>query len=409
MTYPTQISVREAIAILQHHAPRLEAETVALHHAYGRVLARDLTSRVDHPSVDNSALDGYACRAADTVGASRDAPINLKVVGDVPAGSFFVGEVGPGQAVSIYTGAPVPPGADAIIRVEDTERAGDEVRLFAPASGGDVRPRGQDFNKGEVHLQRGLTLNAASVGVAAAMGYAELEVARKPRVGILATGDEVVAPGVTLKKGQVYNSNTFSVAGLVRAAGAEPVVLDHVADDPAKLAAAVTQAGDLELLLTSGGVSMGKYDFVRDLLFDDGEVYFWKVAMKPGGPALFGRWRGLPVLGLPGNPVSSMVSFLVLARAFLNRATLSSDPLPYRRRLKVTAGVNLKGAGAKETFARVKLVEGESGLEAVSTGNQSSGVLTSMLAADALAVIPPHTVYGVGDALEVVRLEPYLR
>ena len=409
MTYPTQISVLEAIHILQNQAPQLSAETVPLLHAYGRVLAQDLASRVDHPSVDNSALDGYACRAADTVGATRDKPVKLNVIGDVPAGSFLEGEVGPGQAVSIYTGAPVPKGADAIIRVEDTARVGDEVTLFAPANENDIRPKGQDFHTGDVHLKRGRVLDAASVGLAASMGYAELSVARKPRVGILATGDEVIAPGTELKAGQVYNSNTFSVAGLIRAAGAKPVVLEHVTDDPVKLAAALERVGEIDLLLTSGGVSMGKYDFVRDLLFEGGEVYFWKIAMRPGGPALFGRWRGLPVLGLPGNPVSSMVAFLVLAKAFLNRATLCSEGLPYWQRSNATAGVKLSGAGAKETFARVKLVEGEAGLEAVSTGNQSSGVLTSMLAADAFAVIPPHTNYEPGDKLEVIRLEPYLR
>ena len=409
MTYPTQISVLEAIQILQDRAPTLPTETVPLLQAYGRVLAQSLASRVDHPSVDNSALDGYACRAADTLAATRDSPVRLSVVGDVPAGSFFKGEVTEGQAVSIYTGAPVPSGADAIIRVEDTAREGDQVLLFTPASPGDIRPLGQDFRTGEVHLTRGLTLDAASVGVAASMGYASLKVTRRPRVGVLATGDEVVAPGTPLAAGQIYNSNTFSVAGLVLAAGAEPVVLEHVADDPAKLAAAVAAAGDLDLLLTSGGVSMGRYDFVRDLLFDHGEVYFWKVAQRPAGPVLFGRWRELPVLGLPGNPVSSMVAFLILAKAFLSRATLSAQILPYHRRLTVTAGVRLKGAGAKETFSRVRLVAAQSGLSAVSTGNQSSGVLTSMLAADALAVVPPQTSYEPGETVEVISLEPYLR
>ena len=240
------------------------------------------------------------------------------------------------------------------------------------------------------------------------MGYGELEVVRKPRVGILATGDEVIEPGETLRPGQVYNANTYSVAGLLRAAGAEPVVLPHVADDPAALAEAVAAAGGLELLLTSGGVSMGKYDFVRDLLFDDGEVFFWKVAQKPAGPVLFGSWQDLPVLGLPGNPVSSMIAFLILGWAFLHRASGRSDALPYHQREAATAAVTLKGAGFKETFTRVKLVQGEKGLAAQSTGNQSSGVLTSMLHADALAMIPPHTVYGPGDRLEVIRLASFL-
>jgi len=409
-SYPTQISVSEAISILQQHAPQLGSEKVSLLNAYGRVLARDLASKVDHPSHDNSALDGYACRAEDTREASKENPVQLNVIGDVPAGSLFSEEVGAGQAVSIYTGAPIPAGADAIIRVEETKREGDGVLLFAPANPSDIRPLGQDIRKGETYLERGTMLNAASVGVAAAMGHAELEIIKRPKIGILATGDEVIEPGQPLRAGQVYNSNTYSVTGLVRAAGAEAIVLKNVEDDPEKLLTAVRSAGDLDLLLTSGGVSMGKYDFVRDLLFDDGTVHFWKVAQKPAGPVLFGEWEGLPVLGLPGNPVSSMIAFILLGRTFLHAATGRTDKLPYHTRVQATAGMRLKGAGFKETFARVKLAPHEDGtLLAVSTGNQSSGVQTSMLLADALAVIPPHTTYIEGDGLEAIELDPYLR
>lgn len=404
MTYPTQIPVAEAISLLQDKAPTLPTQILPLLKTYGRVLAKDVVSLVDHPSHDNSALDGYACRAKDTLSASKENPVGLEVIGDVPAGSLFNGEVGAGHAVSIYTGAPIPKGADAIIRVEDTEQKGSKVLLYAPANSGDIRPLGQDFKAGEVHLRKGLLLDAASVGLAAAMGHAELVVSRKPRVGILATGDEVIEPGQPLRSGQVYNSNTFSIAGLVKAAGAEAIILDHVEDNQKKLAAAIEKAGDLDLLLTSGGVSMGKYDFVRDLLFDDGEVYFWKVTQKPAGPVLFGQWRDLPVLGLPGNPVSSMIAFIILARAFLDKAVGKVAPLPYHQRQSVVAGMRLKGAGFKETFTRVRLETQNTQVTAVSTGNQSSGVLTSMLFADALAVIPPHMVYEPGDEIEVIRL-----
>ena len=408
MIYPTQIAVTEAIRLLQDRAPKLATEPLPLLECYGRTLAEDVTSLVDHPSHDNSALDGYACRAEDTLGATKENPVKLELIGDIPAGSLFEGEVRTGQAVSIYTGAPIPKGANAIIRVEDTEQKNDSVLLYSPANPEDIRPLGQDFKTGDVHLKRGLVLDAASVGLAAAMGHAELQVSRKPRVGILATGDEVIAPGEPLRPGQVYNSNTFSVAGLLKAAGAEAIILEHVNDDQSALAEAIEKAGDLDLLLTSGGVSMGKYDFVRDLLFDDGEVYFWKVAQKPAGPVLFGQWRDLPVLGLPGNPVSSMIAFIILARAFLDKALRKMGPLPYYGRQKVVAGMKLKGAGFKETFTRVKLEARGTQLTALSTGNQSSGVLTSMLFADALAVIPPHTVYEVGDEVEVIRLESLL-
>jgi molybdopterin molybdotransferase len=181
-----------------------------------------------------------------------------------------------------------------------------------------------------------------------------------------------------------------------------------VRDDKTQLLKTLKQAGQLDLLLTSGGVSMGNYDFVRDLLFEEGEVYFWKVAMRPAGPVLFGRWQGLPVLGLPGNPVSSMIAFLLLAKAFLQISLGSTETLPYHQRLKAVAATNLKGAGFKENFARVRLEPRAAGLMASSTGNQSSGVLTSMLLADALAVVPANMNYQAGDGLEVIPLRPYL-
>lgn len=409
MSHQSQISVEEAIGTLSAAAPAPAQERAPLAGALGRVLAADLPSLVAHPSASDSALDGYACRAEDTLGASRERPVRLRVVGEVAAGRAFAGTVGPGEAVQLYTGAPVPEGADAVIRVEDTERQGEAVLLCAPASRADVRPRAQDFDAGEVLLERGQRLDAASLALAAAMGHAEVPVSRRPRVGVLATGDEVLSPGQALRPGQVYDANSAALAALVAAAGAEPVPLERVRDDVDALERALAASGPLELLLTSGGVSMGKHDVVRDLLFERGEVLFWKVAMRPAGPVLFGRWRGLPVLGLPGNPVSSVVAFLVLAKAFLNRALGSAEPLPYRRRLAAVAGEALAGAGFKEAFLRVRLAEREGVRQATLTGSQNSGVLRSLQLADALAVIPPHRAYGPGEALEVIPLEPYLR
>ena len=275
---------------------------------------------MDHPSCDNSALDGYACREEDTLGATEEKPVRLELVGDIPAGSVYEGEVGADEAVGIYTGAPVPSGANAIIGVEHTGQRsgqrGEEVWLNKPASKSDIRPRAQDLKKGEVYLRKGTRLTPSSIGVAASMGYPTFKVTRKPRVGILATGDEVIDPGEPIRDGQVYNSNAYSVANLIKQSGCVPVMLPKVEDNPEKLKGALEALGGVDLLITSGGVSMGKYDFVRDLLFDEGTVHFWKVAMKPGGPAMFGEWRGLPVFGLPGNPVSSMVVFYLTHQRF---------------------------------------------------------------------------------------------
>ena len=408
MDHKTQIGIEEAISIIQAQARGLGLERVPLSEAYGRTLAQTLTSLADHPNCDNSALDGYACRAADTLGASQDAPARLKVVGEVPAGRPFAGAVGPGAAVSIYTGAPVPEGADAIIGVERTKEDGDGVLLYAPASPGDIRPRAQDLRAGEVYLRAGTRLTPAAVGVAAAMGYADLEVVRAPRVGILSTGDEIVEPGVPLKNAQVYNSNAYSVAGLVKAAGGVPLVLPRALDTLSALHEGLKDVGGVDLLVTSGGVSMGKYDFVRDLLFGEGRVHFWKVAMRPGGPALFGEWRGLSVFGLPGNPVSSMVVFLLLTEAWFHKALGSTDPLLYHRRIHATARSPFKGAGFKEAFWRCVLEFGPHGPTVRTTGNQSSGILTSMLFANALAVVPPHGEVREGAGLEVIPLSLHL-
>ena len=400
--YPSQITLAEALATLQQRAPRLGAEQVALQKALDRTLAQDLKSPVNHPTLDNSALDGYACRAADTLGATPATPVTLRVVGDVPAGSIFSGEVGHGEAVGIYTGAPVPKGADAIIGVEFTEVSGEQVQLIRPANPNDIRPKAQDLRRGEVYLKRGQRLNEAAIGIAAAMGYADVPVVKRPRVGVLATGDELAEPGEPLRDGQVYNSNAYALAALVTRAGGEAVRLPNVKDDLRLLETSLAGL-ELDLLLTSGGVSMGRYDFVRDLVFGKGEVYFWKVAMKPGGPVLFGRYGELPLLGLPGNPVSSLVVFRLLGEAFLAAALGSTEPVPYHRRRPAYAATPFKGAGFKETFARVTLGYDAGGRTvAASTGNQSSGVLRSLLLADALAVIPPHTNVEVEERLEVI-------
>jgi molybdopterin molybdotransferase len=405
---PSQLSVAEAITCVQAHSRQLESEMVGLLAAHGRVLATDLASRVDHPSCDNSALDGYACRAVDTRGASREAPVRLHLIGDVPAGQHFAGRVGAGEAVGIYTGAPLPAGADAIIRVEDTEREDAQVTLFAPANPRDVRRAGEDFRSGTVLLKRGTRLSAAAVGVAATMGHAELPVARCARVGILATGDEVIEPGTPLHAGQVYNANSYAVAGLLKANGAEPVILPKLPDDLSAIAEAIDQLGGLDLLLTSGGVSMGRYDFVRDALFEQGTVHFWKVAQRPAGPVIFGEWRGLPVLGLPGNPVSSMIACLMLALPFIYRAHGDTTPIPYHRRLQARALTPLKGAGFKEVFARVKLVQAGDEFGVRATGAQGSHVISSMLHADALAIVPPHRQVAAGETVEVIPLARYL-
>ena len=407
MAHREDLTISEALEIVLVAADAMEREDVPLADALGRTLVADVRARADHPNVDNSALDGYACRAVDTGSATAEEPVRLHVIGEVPAGRPFDGTVGPREAVAIYTGGAVPRGADAIVPVEATAREGDVVALSRPARREDIRPRGQDLRTGDVGLHRGRRLDAASLALAAGMGQASVPVARRPRVGILATGSELVPPGGTLQPGQVYDANATGIAALVQAAGGEPHLLPRIPDDPAIIAETIRKGPAFDLLLTSGGVSMGRYDLVRDLMFDHGDVAFWKVSMKPGGPTLFGRFAGMPLLGLPGNPVSSLVVFLVFGRAFLERSQGAAEPIPYQRRRGAVAGEDLS-TKAKETFFRVVL-DGDPVPTARSTGSQSSGILRSMALADALAVVPANARIRSGDAIEVIELAPLLR
>lgn len=386
------VSVQEAREKLAARLPARPEVLVPLREAYGRTLARDLAALVSHPSATESALDGVACRAHDTRGAGPDTPVRLKLVGESRAGAAFAGRVEVGEAIRIYTGAPMPEGADAICPVEKVRDDGTFVDLLAPASTLDVRREGNDFRAGDVVLKAGQPLSPSRVALAAALGYAWVPVAAPLRVAVLSTGDEVIEPGRPLAPGQVYNSNLFGLIGALRDVGADVLELGSAPDDTAKLAARLADAGGADLLLTSGGVSMGRYDFVRTLLIEEGEVDFWKVRVRPGGPALLGAWRGLPLFGLPGNPVSALVVFEVIVRPAL------SGRAPRTVRLK--AASRFKTLADKTAFWRGVIDGGE----VRDYGEQGSGVLRSLSDAPALVVVPEGQVVNVGDEVDVLLL-----
>lgn len=392
--FPMNISVDEARAALAALLPMPAAVPVPLSESYGLRLAADLVARVDHPSATESALDGIACRAADTLSASETQPVALRLVGESRAGLAFTGTVEAGEAVHIYTGAPLPAGADAICPVEQLSIEGQTAHLRRPARVQDVRQRGEDFEKGETVLPAGLRLTPERVALAAALGYAEVPVLRPLRVAVLATGDELVEPPAPLAAGQVYNSNTYGLIGMLREAGCEAILLDSAPDSPQALREGLDAAGDIELLLTSGGVSMGKYDFVRDLLREQGEVSFWKVRMRPGGPVMAGRWNGLPLVGLPGNPVSSLVVFRVL----LGPVLTGQPP----RTVRLQAAESIKGLSDKAAFWRVNLLDTPSGTQVGLYHAQSSGRLRSLSEAGALAHVTQGAEIAAGEWVEVL-------
>ncbi len=373
--------------------PPLGPETVRVAEALGRTLAADLTALVSHPSATESALDGIACREADTLGASAAAPVRLKVSGESRAGVPFGGVVGPGECVRIYTGAPLPPGTDAICPVEQLQGgADDHVLLLRPASPGDVRHEGGDFRAGETVMYVGQRLTSPRLALATALGHAQVEVRRRLRVALLSTGDEVVEPGTPLMAGQVYDSNSVGLSAMLGECGCEVIWLGHAPDSPEALKGSIARAGGADVLLTSGGVSMGKYDFMRDLLIEQGRVAFWKVRMRPGGPALLGGWHGLPVFGLPGNPVSSLVVFHVIVRP-----ALTGQPV---QTLRLRAATPFRAIADKAAFWRATLVNGQ----VHDYRQQSSGVLRSLSDADALVLVPEGQPVQVGEEVDVILL-----
>ena len=402
------ISVEEARArILARFAP-LEAVSAPLHEALGQVLARDAVAGFDVPPLANTSMDGYAVRAADTAGASPSSPRLLRAVGYLPAGSVYGGEVGPGEAVRIMTGAPIPAGADAIVPFEETDEEEQaarwedaprpEVRIdVAARPGANVRPAGEDVRAGEVVLAAGTILGPSQIGVLASLGLGSAEVVRRPRVAVLSTGDELLRPGEPRRPGAIYDSNAFSLAAMVREIGGEPRVLGVAGDSVEALTARVREGlRGADLLVTSAGVSRGDFDVVKDVLAREGEVGFWTVRMRPGKPLAFGAFeagegaerRTVPHLGLPGNPVSAMMTFELFGRPALY-AMLGKPDAWERPRVRAVALERIARPDERRFYARAIVERGaDGGYRARLTGPQGSGVLTSFALANGIAVVP---------------------
>lgn len=398
------LSVEEALARVLAAIPVLGSETVELAAALGRVLAEPVTATRDLPPWDNSSMDGYALRAADTGGATAERPARLSLLGAIPAGAVADRPVGAGEAYRILTGAPMPPGADAVAPQEDVRREGGAVLVARPVPAGSfVRPRGEDIRAGERVLGPGAVLGAAALGVLAALGRPLVRVHQRPRVAILSTGDELVDVDVAPGPGQIPNSNTYTLSAQVREAGGVPVNLGIARDSREDLEEHFRWGLAADMLVSSAGVSVGDRDFVRGVMEKLGaELDFWKVSMRPGKPLTFGRVGGRPFFGLPGNPVSSMVTFELFVRPALRR--MAGDPRLFRPRATAYLAAPLDNPGPRHGYLRVRLAEQEGRLIARATGEQGSGILKSMLLADGLAVVPPDTRIEAGRPIEVILL-----
>lgn len=395
------IPVAEArTRILADVATVAPEETLPVARGLGRVLARDIHAPFDVPPADNSAVDGYAVRGSELAPGGS---IRLRVVADLPAGAVFKGSVGPRETLRIMTGAPMPAGTDTVVPQELSERVGEWIDLRPVDPGANVRARGEDVRTGEIVLRAGAVLRPQDLGLVASLGFAEVRVHRRPRVALFSTGDEVVEPGHPRAPGQIYDANRFSLGGMVAGAGAEALDLGIVPDVREVLRERLLQgARSADVVLTSGGVSVGDYDLVKSVLADIGSIDFWQVAMQPGRPLAVGRIGDTPFFGLPGNPVASLLCFHLFVRPALwkmgGRTRLDSECVT------ATAVEPMRKRAGRREFKRGLLRFTDRGYEVSTTGPQGSGILSSMVAANCLIIL--EEARGDVKAGERVLVEP---
>jgi len=384
------LPVEEALERILAEITRLEPEQVALPEAPGRVLAQSIASQEEVPPFANSAMDGYALRSADTQQASPHEPHRLLLAGIVQAGQVAERSLEAGEAMRILTGAPLPPGADAVIQQELTQTGAGWVEVQAPvAEGNNVRYPGEDIRRGTLVLQAGATLGPSEVGVLASLGVTEVAAYRRPVVAILATGDELVEIHQPLRPGQIRNSNSYLIAAAVAQAGGIARPLGVARDQVEELRAKLQAAQEADLIVTSGGVSVGDFDLVKDIMREQGVIDFWRVNLRPGKPLAFGRLGGTPLLGLPGNPVSAAVTFELFARPVLRKMQGFAQLLRPVVQARLLDSIQASGNRRHYVRARVHLQDGA--FVASTTGPQDSHILTSMLGANALLIIPENS------------------
>ena len=397
------VSLQRAIELASQLTLVREHETIPLITASGRTLFEDLISMVDDPRFDNSAMDGWAVREADC----KKLGAILRIVGTSQAGSEEIPAVNAGEACRIMTGAPIPQGADAIVMVEDSTIVGDKVTIDGPAEPSFIRWKGENLTRDTVALRAGTVLTPASVSLAATMGHANIRVVRKPNIAVIGVGDELTPPGEPLSESSIYESNTFGLSSLVEKMGGTPRRLDLIKDSMDRLRETLDEAAaSCDAILTSGGVSMGEWDMVRRIMEEEGDIRFWKVMIKPGGPPIFGSWRGKPIFGLPGNPVSSHIVFTVLVAPWMSFSMGSEEGIRPRlaNRVRVEMEESLKGAPGKLCMRRISIrQEGDRLLGSTST-HQGSGNIHSMVAHNGLSLLPPDSDCQEGDTIDALWL-----
>ncbi len=382
------ISVEEAQKIILAEIRVMGTERVQLSNALGRILSEEISSPLDHPPWDTSAMDGYAVRWNDTGGASRDSARTLKIIEEIPAGRMPQKKVQPGETSKIMTGAPMPEGADAVVKVEETERGGDQVRIFEAAEKGNfIRKKGEAIRTGDLILKQGIRIRPAEVAMMASIGKSVIPVYQQPRVAILSTGDELSELDEPRGANKIFNSNGYGLTAQVIEAGGSPINLGIAKDTKKELTEKLRGGLHADFIIVSGGVSMGDYDFVQEVLRDLGaKMKFWKVSMKPGAPLAFGVILGKPAFGLPGNPVSAMVSFEQFVRPALLMASGQTEI--FRPIIQATLEEEVRKRPGRRHFMRAIASVQNGEYRVRTTGDQDSHILLSLVKANALMILP---------------------
>ena len=390
------LSVAEARARILAKFQPVRTEMITLSQAASRILAADIVAADDLPLFNNSSMDGFALRADDSTHAAPASPVSLRVVADIPAGSTPKVSLGPGEATRIMTDAQLPEGANAVIPVEDTDFNNREAGSTAPTQvqitrslnqGENVRPRGMDVHSGDIVLSKGKRINPQSAGILAMLGFSEAEVFCIPRVALLSSGDELLAVDAPLEPGKIRDSNSYMLAALIENTNAEVLRLGTAKDTRESVTGLIEQAvqQNADLIISSAGVSVGAFDYVKEVVESSGELDFWRVNMRPGKPLAFGNYKQIPFIGLPGNPVSAFVGFEVFVRETIGRLSGISDGS--RRTVRVRCETEILSDG-RESYLRAIIQQTEEGSIAKLTGHQGSGNLLSLVQADALLIIP---------------------
>ncbi len=396
------VSLERAIELALLHPLPKNSEIIPLEHARGRVLGTALASKVDDPRFDNSAMDGFAVIASDCESPGA----KLTIVGTSQTGGEQPSAIDKNQACRIMTGAPLPQGADAIVMVEDTEVNEDQVTINGPARTGYIRKRAENLSIGQEALPAGTLLSSATIALAGTMGHGDVPTIKKPRIAILSTGDELVQPGTELASGQIYESNSHALASLVESMGCEAVRHDSANDSMDELRTTLDSLSNYDAILTSGGVSMGEWDLVRKIMEEEGDISFWRMKLRPGGPPLFGTWKGTPLFGLPGNPVSSLVVFHVLVAPWIEKSLGYHQEMGPRLSQKVSVKLeeNISGAPGKLCLRRIRIRSEKGQLLATTHTHQGSGNMHSMVAHNGLTLLPPNTDGKAGEVIDALWL-----